>query len=393
MPVSAFREARAPRHFRVGKLQLPGSLPKTLCKQVHGNNLFPMSPTPSMYIASPTKCSYCSALVGTLRDGKEVKLQSESVFPKTRDIVAPKITPAQIRFAELEDREIAIMDRRGLVMGRSVTHDVLRCLFALIALWGLIGVPAVAQNSLGVNGLQYSPGRWPDGGADSRKERGRNSAAKAAAGTMSVEEACELVGDDARGEQVLKAAAENGDADAEQCLGAYFSLKKMYGPAAVLLRRAADQGHGQAMLGLALAYEKGEGVPKSCDAAQALYTRVILTSKDADLKAWAEIGSGHLFNNGRCAPRDEVSSYKWFDITADHRPLSYFTQSDCDPVSGKLRWACLAARIRQDISTLMTREQINEGRRLAHEWTEAQPQVARKPAVIPVPRPRTETQR
>ena len=110
--------------------------------------------------------------------------------------------------------------------------------------------------------------------------------------------------------------AERGDASAQFYLGFMFEsgrgVPQNYTEAAIWYRRAAEQGHGPAQYELGLLYDRGQGVP-----------------------------------------RDIVEASKWLNLATAVAPH-------------KSREAL--ARVRDAITTKMTRGEIAQARRLALEW-------------------------
>jgi hypothetical protein len=110
--------------------------------------------------------------------------------------------------------------------------------------------------------------------------------------------------------------AERGDASAQSYLGFMFEtgrgVPQNYTEAAMWYRRAAEQGNGPAQYALGLLYDRGQGVP-----------------------------------------RDIVEASKWLNLATAVAPRR----------SREAR-----ARIRDAITTKMTRGEIAQARRLALEW-------------------------
>jgi len=80
---------------------------------------------------------------------------------------------------------------------------------------------------------------------------------------------------DARRVQIVRQAAEEGDAAAQNKLGVYYeigaSVEQNDAEAVRWFRKAAEQGHGEAMFNLGEMYEAGRGVLQNQEEAIALY--------------------------------------------------------------------------------------------------------------------------
>jgi TPR repeat protein len=91
-------------------------------------------------------------------------------------------------------------------------------------------------------------------------------------------------------------------------------------------------------------YETGRGVPQSDVEAATWYRRA------ADQgEPWAQTNLGVKYARGQCVPKDYITAYMWFYLSAAH--------GDQDGVRN-----LEAAALR------MTPAQIAEAEKLAHEW-------------------------
>jgi TPR repeat protein len=82
---------------------------------------------------------------------------------------------------------------------------------------------------------------------------------------------------DAKRVQIVREAAELGDAAAQNKLGVYYeigaSVEQNDDEAVKWFRKAVEQGHGEAMFNLGEMYEAGRGVPKDMKEAMALFKK------------------------------------------------------------------------------------------------------------------------
>ena len=114
------------------------------------------------------------------------------------------------------------------------------------------------------------------------------------------------------------------------------------------LQREAESGGAKAQFHLGLMYDKGEGVPQDYAEAFKWYR------KAAELgHVSAQFNLGFIYSYGMGVPEDLGEAVKWLEIAAR---------------LGKGTVRELAAKMRNDISLRMTRQQIAEAGRLAREW-------------------------
>lgn len=124
-------------------------------------------------------------------------------------------------------------------------------------------------------------------------------------------------GDFAGAAEALEPLAEDGDAIAQFSLGVLLStggkgLQQDYAKAMMWFKKAADQRNASAMRQIAIAHEKGLGVPASPAMAQEWYLRA------ADRgDAMAQLTLGIRRANGEGMPADNVQAYKWLTLASN----------------------------------------------------------------------------
>ncbi len=122
----------------------------------------------------------------------------------------------------------------------------------------------------------------------------------------------------------LRSLAEQGDANAQDHLGAVYDTGMMYDAAT------------------------GEGLPQ--DYAQALFWyRRAAEQGDAD----AQYNLGWMYAKGHGVPKDYIVAHMWFSIAASSE--ASFVRN-------------LSVRFRDQFASKMTPDQIAEAQRLAREW-------------------------
>jgi TPR repeat protein len=112
------------------------------------------------------------------------------------------------------------------------------------------------------------------------------------------------------------------------------------------LRARAEKGDAEAQYKLGLRYAKGEGVAQDHDDAVRWYRRA---AEQGDVKA--QFNLGVCYAKGEGVPQDRVQAYAWFNLAA--------AQGHKD-----------AASKRDLTASLMTREELAEGQRLARQLHE-----------------------
>ena len=116
------------------------------------------------------------------------------------------------------------------------------------------------------------------------------------------------------------------------------------------LTRCVEQGHAGAQSALGLKYASGARVPEDDVEAVRLYR---LAAEQGH--AGAQWLLGGMYGEGDGVPENDVLAYMWFSLSADQGNGS-------------------ALESKELIEGGMTREQIAEAERLAHEWIEEHPQ-------------------
>lgn len=203
-------------------------------------------------------------------------------------------------------------------------------------------------------------------------------------------------GDYAAAARIYRALADQGDATAQNSLGAMylngqgakrdddeamkwfrraaalgspaaqFNLAEMYFrgrgadqdllQAAKWYSRAAEQGHAQAQFTLGALYLIGAGVPKNNQKAAYWFERAA-----AQGHAEAQNQLGDMYGAGQGVQKDLVSAYKWLAL------------SRANAQSGKTRTN--ASRSLQRLAAHMTPAQIGQAQRQASEWRATPPKV------------------
>jgi TPR repeat protein len=147
----------------------------------------------------------------------------------------------------------------------------------------------------------------------------------------------------------FRKAAEQGDAEAQSelgfCYGNGEGVAKDGAAAAKWYRKAAEQGAPNAQLHLGVCYQLGSGVAKDAAEAAKWYRKA---AEQGMPEAQYSLGSCYFIGGG--VAKDYVEAYKWLNLSAG--------QGIED--AGKARG------ILED--SMMTREQISEGQRLAREF-------------------------
>ena len=154
---------------------------------------------------------------------------------------------------------------------------------------------------------------------------------------------------------VLRQAAEQGDATAQYRLGAIYtsggSIPADYAKAVRWYRLAAEQGLDMAQGALGALYAIGRGVPQD-DVEAARWFR--LAAEQGYAAAQGALGG--MYMHGRGVPQDDESSHVWFNLAASRS-------------TGEQRNQYVEAR--DAIAERMTRGQLAAAQRRAREWIEA----------------------
>ena len=117
--------------------------------------------------------------------------------------------------------------------------------------------------------------------------------------------------------ELLRLAAENGDAETQFNLGVLYDnggqgVPQDYKEAIKWYRLAADQGDADAQFNLGVFYHFGEGVPQDYKEAVKWYR----LAADQGL-ALAQFKLGLLYDNGQGVPQDYKEAVKWYRLAAD----------------------------------------------------------------------------
>jgi TPR repeat protein len=168
----------------------------------------------------------------------------------------------------------------------------------------------------------------------------------------------------------FRKAAEQGEAIAQNSLGVMYEkgqgVPQDYVEAVKWYRKAAeqgeataqsnlgfmyDQGQGVAQLNLGAMYDNGQGVPQD-------YTEAAMLYRKAAEQGLAEPQCylGIMYKLGQGVPQDYVLAHMWLNLAASWFPAS----------KGKIRDMCM--RNRDRVASMMTPYQIAEAERLAREW-------------------------
>ena len=114
----------------------------------------------------------------------------------------------------------------------------------------------------------------------------------------------------------LKAAAEQGDADAQFNLGYMYStgegVPENDTEAVRWYRMAAEQGDADAQLNLGGMYSTGEGVPEN-DTEAVRWYRMAAEQGDAD----AQSNLGYMYATGEGVPENDTEAVRWYRMAAE----------------------------------------------------------------------------
>jgi hypothetical protein len=176
---------------------------------------------------------------------------------------------------------------------------------------------------------------------------------EAMAGPLEDGQAAFRHGDYAMAMQYFRVLADQGNAVAQNNLGAMYDqglgVPRHYAQAIVWYRKAANQGDAAAQNNLGRMYVSGQGVPR--DYAQA----VVWLRKAAEQgNALGQVNLGTMYGHGHGVPQDYALAYMWFDLAASRAEDATVRQS--------------AVESRDRVVAKMTPAQIAEAQRLASEW-------------------------
>jgi TPR repeat protein len=152
-----------------------------------------------------------------------------------------------------------------------------------------------------------------------------------------------------------------------------------------LWRPLAEQGNADAQYNLGLMYARGQGVPQDLAEAHKWY---LLAAAQGDGSAQDHLGL--MYAQGKGVPEDHAAALGWFRQAAAQGHGS--AQSNLgvmyskglglshDPVLALMWWSLAvqngyapASKFRDQMTALLTPEQIAEAQRLAREWKPAPP--------------------
>jgi hypothetical protein len=115
------------------------------------------------------------------------------------------------------------------------------------------------------------------------------------------------------------------------------------------LRERAAAGDPEAQFTLGKNYEAGRsGLKQDYVEAAAWYRK---SAEQGNVYAQASLGI--LYHSGKGLPHDDVQAEMWFTISAEHAPVN-----DKDTI----------AEMRDSVASRLTARQVEEAKRLAHEW-------------------------
>ena len=121
---------------------------------------------------------------------------------------------------------------------------------------------------------------------------------------------------DARSDERLRRAAEQGDAKAQNSLGVRYDrgegVPQDYAKAAQWYARAAAQGHAGAQYNLGLMYDKGRGVPQDYANALLWYRKAAEQGEPT-----AQYNLGVMYDKGRGVPQDYAKAVLWYRKAAE----------------------------------------------------------------------------
>lgn len=142
-------------------------------------------------------------------------------------------------------------------------------------------------------------------------------------------------------------AADQGDAAAQNNLGVAYAngtgIGKDVVQAVVWYRKAADQGHAIAQSNLGDMFRDGTGIGKDMVQAVVWYRKAADQGCDA-----AQNNLGVMYAMGAGVPQDMVAAYMWADLAAEASDRSH--------------------EFRKALESHMTKDQVDEGKRLSREW-------------------------
>lgn len=146
--------------------------------------------------------------------------------------------------------------------------------------------------------------------------------------------------------------AERGSVRAQFALGfVYYGAGPVrdYAAAARWFRAAAEQGDADAQDRLGMLYSLGRGVPQDTAEEFKWYAAAAAQSHPA-----AQFRLGYMYANARGVARDDIEAFKWYRLAA---------AQTSDPETRDA-----ANKAQTALAATLTREQLREGNRRAHDW-------------------------
>ena len=123
------------------------------------------------------------------------------------------------------------------------------------------------------------------------------------------------IGDHVGALQELMPFAEQGDAEAQNLIGAIYTsgrgVVRDHAAAATWIQRAAEQEHTLAQYNLGRMYERGQGVVQDFAEAVRWYSRAAYTGQRE-----AQYGLGVMYYNGDGVPQDSLLAHVWVNVAS-----------------------------------------------------------------------------
>ncbi len=172
------------------------------------------------------------------------------------------------------------------------------------------------------------------------------------------------------GFEALRQAADLGSVMDQAVLGNLYlhgtAVPRDFDKAFHWLDRAAQQGGAPAQHDLGYMYYNGHGVARDHHQAMRWYRKAAVQGFGP-----SQLGLGVMYALGQGVPQDYVLAHKWAHLAAAHM----------DPSEGVLRLEPgqreAAMRYRDAVAVHMTREQVEQARRLADAWQQEAAQRGR----------------
>jgi len=117
-------------------------------------------------------------------------------------------------------------------------------------------------------------------------------------------------------DEIAKAFAEGGDAEAQDVLGDYYAqgsgVEKNLSEAAKWYRKAAEQGNVDAEIRLGICYDNGQGVLQDYDEAVKWYRAAAEQGNQ-----WGQYDLGLCYQYGKSVSKDNTEALKWYRMAAE----------------------------------------------------------------------------